>query len=77
MKPIVSGSGVKFSTSVPSSLASLTSLVLYLYLRPAAYPEMEPLKDASLMLALALFKNIRLGWKDLEGQITNICKLQI
>jgi hypothetical protein len=52
------------------SLASLTSLVSCLQVRPGAYTRVWHLKDASLGQALALPANIRLGRKGLPGTNT-------
>ncbi len=52
------------------SLASLSSLVYYLWVRPGAYPRVEHFKGASLKKALALPANIRLGCRGLPGMNT-------
>jgi hypothetical protein len=51
--------GLKSSTV--SSLTGLSSLVLYLRVRLGAYPKVEYLKGASLVLAEALLAPIRQG----------------
>jgi hypothetical protein len=51
------------------SLASLSSLVYFLWARPGAYPKAEHLKGSSIGQAPALPTNIRLGWRVL--QVTN------
>jgi hypothetical protein len=48
------------------SLASLSILVQYLWVRPGAYPRAEHLNVGSMGLAQALLKKIRLGWKGLQ-----------
>jgi len=52
------------------SLASFSSLVKCLWVKPRAYPRVEHLKVASLGQALALPANIRRNWKSLSG--TNV-----
>jgi hypothetical protein len=49
------------------SLATFSSLVLYLQVRPGAYTRVEHLKGASLGKAPALLENIRLDYKSLPG----------
>jgi hypothetical protein len=51
------------------SLASFSSLVMCLWVRPGAYPRVEHL-GASLSLASALPANTRLGWKVSPGTNT-------
>jgi hypothetical protein len=52
------------------SLASLSCIVLCLWIRSWAYPRVEHLKGASLGYAPALPTNIRLGWNGLPGTNT-------
>jgi hypothetical protein len=52
------------------SLASHSSLVLCLSVRPGAHPSVEFLKGSSHGKALALPTNIRLVWKGLPGPNT-------
>ncbi len=52
------------------SLATISSLVYCLWVRPGAHPRVEHLKCSSLRKALALPANIRLGWKGLPGTNT-------
>jgi hypothetical protein len=44
-----------------------SSIVYCLWVRPEAYPTAEHMKIALAEYTLALFSNIRLGWKSLPG----------
>ncbi len=66
-----------FYNSQCLTLASLSSLVQCLWVRPGTYPKVEHLKGASLGQAPALPTNTRLGWKGLPGTNTSLLQKSI